>query len=850
MDLPSWVTPSNLGTFAQDYSFDLNPISISFSAGPVNSVKLINGSLPNGLSWIKSGFAILIVGVAVPNSNDILARFTFRITQSNGAIADRTFTLTLTALAQAPSWINQETFLGYQSNSEVKTYQLIALPPPGQHVSYSLLTSPSGMSLDSITGQLSYNAAAITSNTTVLFNVEASANSVSSDIDLTISVIISPLNPRWVTSSGSLGFYGGEEFIEINLEATDVTGAAVTYAITSSPAGFPLTLSSDGLLYGRFTNPVSEITWTFTVSATSTNGSNSRTFSLTIVPSDLYSLLTWVSDSELGVIEEAQTVEVHILATTLRRAPIIYNVTGGLLPPHLMLDNSQGKLVGYCEFHAVSKTYDFNITATDGYQSITKRFTLSVKKRYGDQFFGAYIPLTGYLRQDWQGDVANVLVREPGTRNFSTIQYPVDPPELNIINGIVTGYETADQIITNAQPWLHTLDLQLGAVDNSRILSNGQAMLYREIVDSQQGANITVYSQAVYNTNVFTNGIVYPISIENLRYALLSGHGFVTAGSGNGAVLSPVIDWSTGALLDVQIISSGSGYVIPPEITINGQGTGAAVRAILGLAGVSVSGPGQGWVVGDQITLSGISNTAAIISVDAVGTNGSLASVSIIEPGDYLQVSAAPSLYVSNTAAYAYIKPVWGVIGAKILSTGQDYNCGIELSCKGSEILPPWQPVYFPMMEIGKLPFVVAGIAAELLNTEITTLWGKPWDPNYLVFQWQGLRWLGATTFEADTTTFDGGTTNFEETEDPRITVFDNDFTVFNAGLTDFDTEDPLTYDLQQVWGSTLIDTGSTVFDLYSTIFDALGPRRYSNTLLRKWITVQNRVYSGNNFVW
>lgn len=849
MDLPSWVTPAYLGSFSQDYSFDLNPLVLNFTAGPSNSVVLLNGQLPNGLSWIKSGYSVQIVGVVEPKPTEISARFTFRVRQSNGTIADRTFEISLTPVAQAPSWELQDTFLGYQNNTSTQNYQLIATPPPGQHVTYSLLSSPIGMSINSSTGLLSYNASVITSNTTVLFNVSAASNTVASDIDLTIDVIISPLNPRWVTSQGSLGTFTTDDFIEIRLEATDVSGAIVTYTLTSASPEFLLQLDTDGLLFGRLINPLAETIWSFSVAATSVNGTTLRNFSITSLPTP-QSLLTWVTPSDLGSVAEAQFVEIEVKAASRRRTVLIYNVTGGLLPPHLMCDNSQGKLSGYVEFHAVDKIYNFDISVTDGYQTITKRFTIKVVKRYADQFFGAYIPITGYLRQQWQADVANVRVREPGTRRFSTIEYPIDPPELNIIDGVVTKYLTADQITSNAMPWLHTLDLQLGAVSNSNVLTNGMSMLYRFVVDNELGANTTVYSQSVYNTNVATNGIVYPISIENLRYALSNGKGYVTGGSGNGAVLSPVLDWSTGAVTGVDIVSPGAGYLIPPEVTINGQGTGAIIKAVLGLTSVSISGSGVGWSPGQTIALPGIANVSATFVVDSVGTNGSLASVTITNPGDYTQVIAAPSLLVSNSNAYAYISPSWGVVSAVVVSGGVNYQCGIDLSCQGSEILPVWQKTYFPMIEIGKLPIVVSAIAADTLNTEPSTMWGIPWDPNYIVFKWQGLRWLGTTSFEEEVTTFDGDTTRFEETEDARITVFDDDLTIFNQGLTEFDGGDPLTYDLQQVWGSTLVDAGTTVFDLYRTIFDALGPRRYSNTLLRKWIAMQNKVYSGNNFVW
>ena len=849
MDFPSWITGADLGSFSQDYSFDLSPLSLLFSSGPTNTVRLINGSLPDGLQWQKAGNSVKITGVAAPSLAAILARFTFRVTQSNGAIADRTFFITLNPIAEAPSWANQDNFLGYQGNTEIKTYQLVAIPPQGQHVTYSLLTTPTGMSLNSQSGQLTYNAAVITSNSDINFNVSAAGSNAASDIALQISVVISPLAPRWVTDSGSIGTYAGEDFIEFNLEATDVTGATVTYTLSSFDSGFPLSLSSDGLLYGRPSNPLTETLWNFTVQATSVNGTTSRVFSLSVLPSELFSLLAWQTDSELGIITEAEYAEIFVTATTRRNTPLLYNISGGLPPPHLMIDRSQGKLIGFIEFTAVTKTYHFDITVTDGYQSLTKTFSLTVKKKYGNQYFGAYIPITGDLRQQSLVDIANVRVRTPGAQTFNSVQYPIDPPSMSIINGLVTGYSTADQISSNVSPWLHTLDLQFGSVGASTKIPYNSSMLYRNIQDSQSGSNASVYSQAVYNTNVQTNGIVYPISIDNLRYAFSLNNPLVLGGSGNGAVISPVLDWTTGALSGVQIINSGSGYLLPPETVVNGSGQGAEVRAILGLADFSISGPGRGWAVGDVLAIPGIANTYAELTVSSVGTNGSVSTANITVQGDYSQVSASSSVYISNGDAYVYIKPTWGIVDCEIINQGTGYQCGIAINTQGGEILPKWQLSYYPILELGKIPFIVGNDAAKLLNTETNTLWGTKWDPNYIVFQWQGIKWLGTTSFDQDITTFDGGTTNFEETEDSKVTVFDSDVTIFDSDLTVFDTFDPLTYDLQQVWGSTLIDSGTTVFDLYATIFDELGPRLYSNTRLRKWLAINNRIYSGNNVV-
>ena len=115
-DYPEWITPPYLGSFVQDYSFDLNPISIIFGASTNSIVSVLNGTLPSGLSYQQNYNTINIVGSAVESTTTIFGQITFRISQTNGAIADRTFFINLTPIALAPNWINQTTFLGYQNN--------------------------------------------------------------------------------------------------------------------------------------------------------------------------------------------------------------------------------------------------------------------------------------------------------------------------------------------------------------------------------------------------------------------------------------------------------------------------------------------------------------------------------------------------------------------------------------------------------------------------------------------------------------------------------------------------------------------------------------------------------------
>jgi len=854
MDYPSWVTPANLGTYAQDYSFDLNPIILTFSAGDGSTVNLLNGALPNGLRWLQTNKLISIYGAATESAAQISAQFTFRIMQPNGAIADRTFSLVLTPLLIAPSWANQPRFLGYQSNAAPSSYLLEATTTTGDYLLYDLPTPSPYATINLRSGLLTCNANAIVSNTTLATVVRATdgISGASSNITVDIGIIVSAEPPLWITSAGTIpGTYYGNQFVEYTLQAEDPYASEITYHLTSHSPGFTLRLptpqppAASGLLYGTLPNVLEETIYTFTVAATSVNGTTSRTFDMLVNPAVLNADFYWNTASDLGSINDGEYARITVNAVSDRGLTVVYNVTGGLLPPHLLLGSTNGIIEGFCEYAALNKTYYFDITAYDGYQYITQQFGLSVNKVYSNQFFNAYIPLTGALRDKWDADTSNLRIREPGTVVFDTVTNLPEPPSMNIINGLVTGYATPDQITEVISPWWHELSLQIGPAANTTVLADGLSTIYRTIEDQQSG------SIQVIPDNYVQGGNVYPISIDNIRSALISHYNYVSSGSGSGFVMLANLDYSNGSIAYVTVLDPGYGYLSPPEIVVGGAGTGAELHAVLGLVGVSVSSSSAGWAVGDTFSIPGYdANDPAILTVTEVNSMTDVVALEITNPGNYSEVGTATPISVTNGTASASLILVWGIVAVDVEVGGTGYDCGITITTAGGEILPPWQTTYFPAIEVGEIPVVTAGLAADILNHETSALWGTPWQPTIMVMQWQGIRWIGSTTFDNNTTTWDGNTTRFEDTESPIETVFDANQEIFDNGTTIFDYQDPLAYDLQQVWGSTLIDAGTTVFDLYSTIFDSLAPRTYSNTRLQKWITTQNRTYSGNNPIW
>ena len=856
MNYPEWVTPANLGTFSQDYGFEINPVIIEYSAGLNSVVSQINGSLPVGLRLEKSANIIRILGACEQVENNINVQFTLRITQTNGSIADRTYYMLLTAVADAPSWSSQLEFLGYQNTTLPQNYQLVATAPAGQYVTYSIqsvsVTPPIlvSTSINPITGVLTCDASNVIVNNTIIDITIRASTTAFSDITCSIEVITVPGAPEWVTPAGSLGTYSGDDFIEINLLAKDLNNNPVTYELISDPNTVPVSVAQDGLLYGRLPNVIVETYYTIVVMATST-GTSTRTFTLVVMPSASTSLLQWVSNADLGYINDGSYASIPMNAVTKRNRLIIYNLSGGSIPPNMIINKTTGALEGFCEYHAISKNYTFDISATDGYQTITKQFTLRVEKLYNDIFFGVSVPLMGQERTKWILDAANVRIREPGTKIFDSFYNIENPPALNVIRGVLTNYDNGDEIFNEISPWLHQFDLQFGQASNTAITSNN-TMVYRHINDYQYGSNLTVYSSSVFNTNVQTNGIVNPISIGNIRRSIAANRLFVDSGSGTGVVLSPNLNWSTGSISSVSVINPGENYTSPPKIKITGSGDGATLRAMLGLVNLNILNAGENWIVGDVVEIkTGIANSYARITITNVNNIGGIVSFVIDYPGDYIQVPSVDTTTLEkDSETFFSAKFIWGITSVDVISGGSNYQNLISFDTSGSEILPWWQKIYAADVSVGNINGISGSTASNLLNSSVDIVYGNRWRPNYVVFYWEGIRWTGSSTFDVEQTTFDGNTTGFEETESAYQTIFDDQLTYFEQNYTTFDYIDPLEYDQASIWGRTIFDDLLTIFDYYSTVFDRAMPRKTSKTVYRKLVRVNNKVYSGNNAVW
>lgn len=380
MTIPSWITPGNLGTYTETYSFNINPLILAFSAPNGSTVSRLNGSLPDGLQWQQLNNTVVITGESNGVVVETVSQITFRVKTQQNQVADRTFTISITPVINAPSWFGQSSFLGYASSNGTTVYTVSASTDTAYQIVYSIpeFTPPTGLSIDAQTGVLTYNAPTVVVDTTTAFTVRATTGPVYSDLDVYITVLTVPHAPAWVTPSGLIAEDYENQFVEVPISAYDSSGAPITYSVVSSTPSFPFTLvsnstiSNQALIYGNLPLEYTTTVYQFTIAATSINGVSVRTFDIIGNPASIGDFLRWKNESaDLGTVLDGRFHAFDVSAITPQPTTIAYNIVGGILPRTLILDRIFGYISGFLEFQTRNRDYYFDISANDGVQTLS-----------------------------------------------------------------------------------------------------------------------------------------------------------------------------------------------------------------------------------------------------------------------------------------------------------------------------------------------------------------------------------------------------------------------------------------------------------------------------------------------
>lgn len=849
--IPSWITPRQLPTRSETYSYILNPLVLQAECDSSARITLLNGALPGGLSWVQSGKTVVITGESDNISQDLTTEWTFRITNPNKTIADRTFTLTITAVKDSPDWVGQDPFIGYIGSKKTKSFVVSASMTNSKPVVYSFAgIVPSGMLIDGFTGTIVYTAPEqIGSDQTVFFTIRARSGEQFSDLDCSIKILPIPSAPVWMTPDGLISIEQGG-YLQFKLEAVDVDNRSLSYSLASATAGFPFNLDNDGFLYGEAPFVTQNQQWTIVVNAIADGTmltTASRQFTVEVTKVNAEGVLIWRNDiNEILDLADGQRVIIDVGATSTRKYTVKHGIVGGQCPPGLVLDKIQGQIVGFVDYHPVDKDYWFDIVATDDIDTVWRTVHIKVLSTYGYQFSSIGIPLTGDIRDRWIATNNYTVTNTDMHPNVNVVGNTLFWPSMNLVKGLNTTIKDPKLIIQQVLPNLQRMRLQIGSGNIAVADKNSNVLLYRNVLDKQAGAD------SVAN---HVNGLpstVIPPNLVNLRSAFINACGFATGDVGKNASAVPTIDPEDGSITGITVINSGSGYTNHPDVTIIGSGTGAQAKADMKLIDLDIIDPGRGWKIGDLIEFSiGVYTTPAQLVVLDVSTIGGLVKVGIVDGGIYQEMPYGKIWLKSPSGDPTGVDPDLGIYNINILASGKGYSASTTtVGFSGNEKLDYWQTEWSPIIPIALVTPEYANTAFNNSKSSVARILdGFVWQVGDIEWKVEGQYWQGTTSFDDDITTWDGNTTGFEEVLIPAETIFDEHHETFDLYGTTFDAGPGVAKDARINWGKTTYDESTTAFEFYATIYDASAPPTESSTVVRKYITLQMPQLTGNNAV-
>lgn len=229
---------------------------------------------------------------------------------------------------------------------------------------------------------------------------------------------------------------------------------------------------------------------------------------------------------------------------------------------------------------------------------------------------------------------------------------------------------------------------------------------YRSPSGEQAGDSVRLNQSKYANWKNNYTYIVDSIQVDK------PGSGFITApdikitgGGGTGATAEAEIDFSTGELIAVNVLTTGSGYTSTPTVTINGTGTGARAYPILKNNKIRQFNSTMKF---DRITYSSdITNWTAnveytantIVSFDGVAwqANANIASLGYFDYENFVKISG-DQVGTAADRVKAYYRPGAGLPGQDpaqvfsgieypgVLVQGLDFSANVDFAANAALI--------------------------------------------------------------------------------------------------------------------------------------------------------------------
>lgn len=599
--IPEWQTPpGSLGTILEGVFYRVPLLAVS---DETVFYRLLAGRLPAGMQIDETGVLAgnpqaisTLQGVPTNVPVNTTSQFTVRAytrrlvngTYVIDTLADRTFSLTISGV-NVVTWETPAGTLGtYIDGVQITSISVEFINPDPLTTAYVTLIAgalPPGLEISTagvITGYITPNPTSTETINTYSFTLRVS-NGLSTDnrsfnirvyarnrltadnTDITadntfLTADLSPLIPPIVTTpEGSIGSTRSDNFYAFQFQALDFEGNAVEFISTTAlPPGLTLDPNS-GWLYGYIPFAGIMVTdYSFELYVRETANPNNRSslyeYSLTVV-GPVNSDIEWITESDLGVIDNGATSTFYVRAINIAGIPLQYRLLAGSnsqLPQGLQLLSS-GNIAGRVSFDTFAldsgsttfdvsnttipepttfdmvHTFTVNVFSVNGLVNVNKTFSIRVIRRYNEPFDNLYIQ--AMPPQD-DRDLLSSLLQNP-TIFPPALIYRKDDPNFGVARNVVYNHAygltaaTIEDYVTSLQLNHYWKNLTLGDIQTAQALDdNGNVIyevVYSQVIDNMvnnegESVNKQVVLAFPINEDDSTQiDSVYPNSLQNMR---------------------------------------------------------------------------------------------------------------------------------------------------------------------------------------------------------------------------------------------------------------------------------------------------------------------------------------------
>jgi hypothetical protein len=309
---------------------------------------------------------------------------------------------------------------------------------------------------------------------------EATSGGATISASFDVQLISTPASPLWITPSAQLAQFPSQTVITVQLVALDPDLLPLSWSSSNLPSW--LNLSNIGELWGTTPLVTSNTSYVFDVSVS--DGTLTETRQFTVLVTNQIAGLDWVTDGDLGMITHGQPSTLSVLATSpLKGVLVRYGLAGGMLPLGTQLDHQTGQINGFVEYHAENKSYQFEISATDGAETIIKQFDVTVLSDNRGIYWSVHIPLLGKDRFSFITNNSNSLVDDadlylPNQPGWGRIQQPMIP----VISGIKE--INAADLRHSLSNWMHNFRITFGDLRMRPTQQTDRNLVYLSVKDA------------------------------------------------------------------------------------------------------------------------------------------------------------------------------------------------------------------------------------------------------------------------------------------------------------------------------------------------------------------------------